>query len=285
MEPSAVGNGAHLLESAVREFARRTRFPIAFGGLVSRDTAAVTVKIGTHTNALDGLAVRRERGLGGRAMTELRPRMTGNYSTARQITHDYDSYILGEGISTLLAVPVIVHGRALGVLYGGAWGRWNIGGVTTSPAVDVARSLADELRIHDEVERRIADARASTREPGLSPTQRETVRETYAELRRIAAALPDAAVRARLAEVEQRLATLSGAVHEPLQREADVQLTPREIDVLACVALGATNAEAGQQLGLREATVKAYLGTAMSKLQASTRHAAVAQARKLGLLP
>ena len=30
-----------------------------------------------------------------------------------------------------------------------------------------------------------------------------------------------------------------------------------------------------RQLGLREGTVKAYLGTAMSKLDASTRHAAV----------
>jgi DNA-binding NarL/FixJ family response regulator len=64
-----------------------------------------------------------------------------------------------------------------------------------------------------------------------------------------------------------------------------VHLSPRETDVLACAALGATNAEIGTQLGLREGTVKAYLGTAMSKLDASTRHAAVARARRMGLLP
>ncbi|HJB63451.1 MAG TPA: LuxR C-terminal-related transcriptional regulator, partial [Candidatus Microbacterium pullistercoris] len=40
-----------------------------------------------------------------------------------------------------------------------------------------------------------------------------------------------------------------------------------------------------EQLGLREGTVKAYLGSAMSKLDTSTRHAAVATARRLGLLP
>ena len=64
-----------------------------------------------------------------------------------------------------------------------------------------------------------------------------------------------------------------------------VHLSRRETDVLACAALGATNAEIAQQLGLREGTVKAYLGTAMSKLDASTRHAAVAKARRFGLLP
>jgi DNA-binding CsgD family transcriptional regulator len=55
--------------------------------------------------------------------------------------------------------------------------------------------------------------------------------------------------------------------------------------ILACAALGATNAEIASQLGLREGTVKAYLGSAMSKLDASTRHAAVTKARRAGLLP
>ncbi|MBQ3358573.1 MAG: response regulator transcription factor, partial [Microbacterium sp.] len=64
-----------------------------------------------------------------------------------------------------------------------------------------------------------------------------------------------------------------------------VRLSPRETDVLSCAALGATNAEIASQLGLREGTVKAYLGTAMSKLDASTRHSAVARARRAGLLP
>ena len=64
-----------------------------------------------------------------------------------------------------------------------------------------------------------------------------------------------------------------------------VRLSPRETDVLACAALGSTNAEIAAQLGLREGTIKAYLGTAMSKLDASTRHAAVTRARRAGLLP
>jgi len=51
-----------------------------------------------------------------------------------------------------------------------------------------------------------------------------------------------------------------------------------------CAALGATNAQIAQTLSLREVTVKSYLRAAMAKLDASTRHAAVAKARRAGLL-
>ena len=85
-------------------------------------------------------------------------------------------------------------------------------------------------------------------------------------------------------QVEQRLAVLSG--DDDAQHQAStVTLSPRETDVLACAAIGATNAQVAAQLSLREGTVKAYLSSAMSKLDASTRHAAVTKARRSGLLP
>jgi DNA-binding CsgD family transcriptional regulator len=64
-----------------------------------------------------------------------------------------------------------------------------------------------------------------------------------------------------------------------------VRLTPRELDVLACVSVGTTNAAAGDRLGLRPETVKAYLRSAMRKLGAHTRLEAVVAARRAGLLP
>ncbi|MGW4955570.1 response regulator transcription factor, partial [Streptomyces parvulus] len=60
---------------------------------------------------------------------------------------------------------------------------------------------------------------------------------------------------------------------------------PREVDVLACVAAGATNGEAAQRLGLGAETVKSYLRSAMRKLGAGTRTEAVARARRAGWLP
>ena len=275
---------ADLVANAVRELARRTRFPVAFGGLIEEGVVSVTSIVGARTRSLDGLRVRPERGLGGRAMMELRPRMTSDYGSSQQITHDYDVFVLGEGLRTLLALPIVVQGRSRGVLYAGGWDEERVGGVTTAPAMQVAQSAADELRIRDEVQKRLQESA-----PGddvVAPAQREELRQSFAELRSIAASVEDEEIRTRIAHVERRLLTLAGDVAAPPTGPIPaVHLSPRETDVLACAALGATNAEIASQLGLREGTIKAYLGTAMSKLDASTRHAAVARARRIGLLP
>jgi len=281
--PVVIDSEAELVANAVRELARRTRFPVAFGGLIDDGVVSVTSIVGNRTRALDGLRVRPERGLGGRAMLELRPRMTSDYGSSQQITHDYDVFVLGEGLRTLLALPIVVNGRPRGVLYAGAWDREQIGGITTAPAMQVAQSIADELRIRDEVERRLRSQPAAD---DMTPPQREELRESFAELRSIGASVGDDELRQRIALVERRLAELAGeTVPVTTGPVTAVRLSPREIDVLSCAALGATNAEIAARLGLRAGTVKAYLGSAMSKLDASTRHSAVAKARRAGLLP
>lgn len=274
-----------LVARAVRELSQRTRFPVAFGGLIDEGVVSVTSIVGNRTRSLDGLRVRPERGLGGRAMMELRPRMTNDYGSSRQITHDYDVFVLGEGLCTLLALPIVVAGRPRGVLYAGAWDRTPVGGVTTAPAMQIAQSVAEELRVRDEVDRRL---RAVGPAPAtVAPQQREELRESFAELRSIAASVDDDDLRARIAQVERRLVMLAGdaSASTTTGPVSTVHLSRRETDVLACAALGSTNAEIAAQLGLREGTVKAYLGTAMSKLDASTRHAAVTRARRAGILP
>ncbi|GAT73994.1 LuxR C-terminal-related transcriptional regulator [Microbacterium hydrocarbonoxydans] len=282
--PAGMEPETELVAHAVRELAQRTRFPVTFGGLIEEGVVNVTSIVGNRTHRLDGLRVRPERGLGGRAMMELRPRMTSDYGSSQQITHDYDVFVLGEGLRTLLALPIVVGGRPRGVLYAGAWEETPVGGVTTAPAMQVAQSVADELRIRDEVARRLRAA--SPAADAVAPQQREELRESFAELRSIAASIDDADLRARIAQVESRLVSLAGDTPAAMTGPVPtVHLSPRETDVLACAALGATNSEIAAQLGLREGTVKAYLGTAMSKLDASTRHAAVTKARRLGLLP
>ena len=61
-------------------------------------------------------------------------------------------------------------------------------------------------------------------------------------------------------------------------------LSPRELEVLALVANGATNRAAGEQLHLSEATVKTHLLSVYSKLGVSDRAAAVAEGFRRGLL-
>ncbi|MFC5182784.1 response regulator transcription factor [Actinomadura harenae] len=110
----------------------------------------------------------------------------------------------------------------------------------------------------------------------------EEVRAVRAELLELAERVADDEVRDRLRAASRRLAaagaTPPGRAHRP-------RLSPRELDVLAQVALGCTNAEAAARLGLLPETVKSYLRSAMRKLDSHTRTAAVTTARHQGLLP
>lgn len=269
---------------AVGELATRTGLPIAFGGFERAGAIDVTAVVGNRTPHLAGLVVQPDRGLGGRALVERRPRLALDYRSSRNITHDYDRAVLGEGISTLFAVPVLIAGRARGVLYCGSWSTSPFGEQTARTALQVAADLATELRVRDEVGRRMQLVPAPVSAPGLDAVAREELREVYAELRKVGADVSDPGIRRRLAAIEERLATISHGGDMP-QEQTDVRLSPRETDVLACAALGQTNAEIADHLSLREGTVKSYLQAAMAKLDAGTRHAAVAKARRVGLLP
>jgi DNA-binding NarL/FixJ family response regulator len=66
---------------------------------------------------------------------------------------------------------------------------------------------------------------------------------------------------------------------------AHLELTHREVEVLALVALGKTNAEIGQTLFIGEATVKTHLLHAFAKLGVDDRTAAVTTAMARGLIP
>ena len=302
-----------ILSDAVVEFARASRFDIAFGGLERFGDAELSAVSGSEHGCLEGLLVRADRGLGGRALRERRPRIAVDYVGSRQITHEYDAHVRGEGIVGLFAMPVLVDGAPRAVLYGGWRGAARPSGSFVRAAAGVARDLSRELRIEDEVVRRLERRRAGSARPdpagsaprasagspgspgSLPPPTMEALRTVHAELRGALAESSLPHLRHRLRAIEHRLTALAAppahsgarrAPHPPHAPHAPaaVRLSPREIDTLAQVALGGTNAEVGRALGLAENTVKSYLGAAMTKLDASTRHAAVSRARALGLL-
>ena len=282
--PASEESDAQLMGRAVNDLARRTRFPIVFGGLAHEGSIHVSSIAGTRTRNLDGLIVQAGRGLGGKALVEGRPRLALDYRAARGITHDYDGAILGEGIATLFAVPIVAAGKARGVLYCGSWSASPIADSVAAPALRVAEEVATELRVRDEVERRLQAMPLAAPAASLSTTARDELRESYAELRSISSTVADPALRDRLATLERRLASLTRP-DDAQPHALAVRLSPRELDVLSCAALGWTNAEVAASLSLKEATVKSYLQSAMAKLDASTRHSAVLAARRIGLLP
>lgn len=67
-------------------------------------------------------------------------------------------------------------------------------------------------------------------------------------------------------------------------RTPQVTLSSREMEVLELVARGRSNAEIGATLFVSETTVKSHLSHIFSKLNVTSRTAAVSAARHLGAL-
>lgn len=273
----AVEMGAALLR-----LRRATGLPVAFGGLL-HETGRLRIAelTGTATGALRGLAISSGNGLGGKAIALARPFAVTDYREARHISHEYDAAVAAEGLRSVLAVPVVVQRRVRGVVYGALRTALPIGDRTFDAAAAAARDVEQALVVRDEVRRLLA----VTRGPQTGPGAWEEVRAAHGELRALAPRIADRQLREHLLAVCARLAGAAGATPEAVPHEVPPGLAPRELDVLTCVASGATNAVAAELLGLRPETVKGYLRSAMRKLGAHTRLEAVVAARKAGLLP
>ncbi|MBR0693563.1 response regulator transcription factor [Bradyrhizobium lablabi] len=64
----------------------------------------------------------------------------------------------------------------------------------------------------------------------------------------------------------------------------DSELTPRELDVLALLAEGASNKMIARELGISVHTVKFHVGSLLDKLDATGRTDAVAHAARRGVI-
>ncbi|MES4890932.1 LuxR C-terminal-related transcriptional regulator [Streptomyces sp. NPDC096012] len=257
---------------------RATGLPVAFGGLVEsgRPRIRISELSGTATAALRSLAVTSGNGLGGKAVALARPCAVTDYSSSRQISHEYDVPVAAEGIRSVLAVPVVVRRRVRGVLYGALRSAQPLGDRALGSAMAVARDVEQALVVRDEARELLAAARPEPVDarPGSAWEQ---VREAHAALRALAPRITEPGLRAELLAA-------CGLLTAP-RPGTGASLAPRELDVLSWVAEGATNAAVAERLGLRPETVKGYLRSAMRKLGAHTRGEAVTAARRAGLLP
>ncbi|MEV8528976.1 LuxR C-terminal-related transcriptional regulator [Streptomyces sp. NPDC052000] len=270
------------MRAALLRMRRATGLPVAFGGLLAGPRQFRIAELsGTATAALRGLVISAGSGLGGKSVALARPCAVTNYRESRHISHEYDAVVAAEGLRSVVAVPVVVGRRVRGVLYAALREALPIGDRLFGAAVDAARDVEQALAVRDEAERLLATAgKRAADAAGSGAGAWEEVRQAHGELRALAPRVADPELRAALLGVCGRLA---GAAGPPAARP--VALTPRELDVLACVASGTTNAAAGERLGLRPETVKGYLRSAMRKLGAHTRLEAVVAARRAGLLP
>jgi DNA-binding CsgD family transcriptional regulator len=276
------------LSAALGRIRRVTGLPVAFGGAVAADGRAMRLTdfAGTATLALHGLVVSAGHGLGGRVVTSARPGRVEDYAADPRISHEYDAPVTAEGLRAIAAVPVAMGSSVLAVLYAGTREPLAVGGRALAAMSQVALRAGTEITVRREVQRRIAEletaaltraARTGATTPPTMP-EWEDVRRAHADLRSIAQQVTDPALRGRLQDVCDRLTG-------PRAAAGPNPLSPRELDVLAMVAVGCGNAETARRLGILPETVKSYLRNTMRKLGTHGRTEAVVTARRLGYLP
>ncbi len=269
------------LRAELRLIAGSSGVPVVFGGEVARHELHLSAFHGTRTRGLDGLIIASRSGLGGRVMEQLQPAAVSDYGNSQYITHDYDRPVLGEGLRSILAVPVVVAGISRAVMYAAIRERGPIGTRVADAMMQASKRLSQEMTVRDEVDRRLRMLDAREGHPESTATA-EVLRDVHAELRVLSQSCVDSALQSKLRSLSDRL---SSALHPAEGQDAGPTLSTREKDVLAQIALGCTNAEAAERLSLKPETVKSYLRTVMSKTGTRSRHEAVVAVRRLGLLP
>jgi DNA-binding CsgD family transcriptional regulator len=269
------------LPAALGRIRRVTALPVAFGGVVTDDGRRLRLSefAGTATPALHGLVVSAGNGLGGRVVTTARPAGVEDYAADPRITHVYDAPVRAEGLRAIAAVPVAMGGSVLAVLYAGTREPLAVGGRALEAMGRVAVRLGTDLTVRREVARRMAELEMAAAREARETTaaEWEEVRLAHADLRSLAAETADPALRGRLERIAARLTSPHHAAANPL--------SPRELDVLAMVAVGCGNAEAARRLGVLPETVKSYLRNAMRKLGTHGRMETIVTARRRGFLP
>lgn len=249
--------------------------PVVFGGAI-RETADgpqldISRTTGTIGDSLRGLAVQHGRGLGGAVVERGVPCRVNDYASTTGITHEYDPIIVTqERLTSMIALPVTVGGSVRCVLYGAVRGTQPIGDVAVRNAGVIAAHLARDIAAL-EPPRRPAPARPVPERP----------RSALDELASVIRSTSDPRLREQLTRIHRELAG-------PTPPEPDAPplsvLAPREIDALRLVAVGSSNAQIAERLGLSPETVKTYRRSAMRKLGVHNRSAAVHAARTARLL-
>jgi LuxR family transcriptional regulator, regulator of acetate metabolism len=253
---------------------------MVFGGWVRRETSAleITHLNGAKTRSLANLLIRPGEGLGGKAVMMRRPVSVDSYLTARGITHVFDSAVSAERLETVVALPIVVEDVVRMVIYLGNRTRVALGDRWFDAFAPVVRKLTRDISVDDEVRRRLSLLSRPDRAPLRQGNP--NMGEVAEELDELATMITDEAVLAKIEHLRSRL----DGVRSGDERRRQAELTPREIDVLAQVAVGCTNQQAADNLGLMPNTVKSYLKSAMRKLNVENRVQAMLAARDAGLV-
>ena len=267
------------IRAALTALKTATGIPVAmYGTLLADNRVQITQWIGLRTPALQNLVIDQGAGVGGRVVATRRAVGVSDYMRANVISHEYDKQIQEEGLHSVVAVPVIVQREIRGVLYVGVHSTVRLGDKVIEEVTLTARTLEQDLAVNSAL-RRQDGGKASTKQGRvMNGAEWEQVRATHSKLRMLANRVEDEGLRKELEQLCDQMVS-------PVRVKQSTKLSARELDVLSCVALGHTNVEAAEEMGIGPETVKSYLRSVMRKLGAHTRYEAVNAARRIGALP
>ncbi len=273
------------IRRALHHLTRIDGFSAALGGVVSQGGARLVLSElhNMRCELLRGIVVAPGIGLGGRVLQYRRPVAVDDYVESTSITHQFDRAVASDQIRAAIALPVRVHGAVRAVVYGAARTPTAFGERTVDAAMAVARRLAHDIAVEEQVQRRVGrilQEQAHRARGDLAPLTGRDVAELNAELVAVAAAVSDPDLRDRLVALSDRL---SGGGAAKAARSM-IRLSRREADVLIQLAAGCTNQEIADRLSILPTTVKTHLRNAMRKLGARNRVEAVSAARHAGLV-
>ncbi|WP_448852881.1 acetate metabolism transcriptional regulator RamA [Corynebacterium sp. 335C] len=278
MDPHRMSDDNEVIRSSLVSLKNATGIPVAmYADVIDPGKMKITHWVGLRTPALHDVVVESGSGVGGRVLATRRPVGVSDYLRAKVITHEHDAAIRDEGLHSLVAVPVIVARAVRGVLYAGVHSSVRLGDKVLEEVTMTARTLEQDLAVADAC--RAADRGGAAKDRRtMNGAEWEQVRSTHSKLRMLANRIDDEKLREEVEELCDQMVS-------PVRVKQTTKLSARELDVLACVALGHTNVEAAEEMGIGAETVKSYLRSVMRKLGAHTRYEAVNAARRIGALP
>ena len=280
MDSQLVKDDDEAIRSALTTLKNSTSIPVTmYATLLADNRLQITQWVGLRTPALQNLIMEPGTGVGGRVVSTRRPVGVSDYVRANIISHENDQVMQDEGLHSLLAVPVIVRREIRGVLYVGVHSPVRLGDKVIEEVTMTARCLEQDFAVNSALRQFEASVPATPRSNrSMNGAEWEQVRSTHSKLRMLANRVDDDNMR-------KEIEVLCGQMVSPVRVKQSTRLSARELDVLSCVALGHTNVEAAEEMGIGAETVKSYLRSVMRKLGAHTRYEAVNAARRIGALP
>lgn len=285
-----------ILERVGRVAAESLDSDLGFVGLLDGpDHIRLSGVHGGRTAALETLRVERGRGLGGKVLALGSAASVEEYVAADSITHEYDAEIEREGLCGVLCLPLVVSGEIAGVAYVSdrtprAYSDAMIDRVMSAvEAAQVALALADRSR-------RLTEAAVQAELERTARALDSSVGEHLGEIMQIAHSIigdrnssPEllAQATAIISSGAQASSALrsSTASQRPVPKQSVAAcLSPRELQVVRLASRGLSNPEIADELFLARGTVKAYMESALHKLEARNRVEAVMIAARSGLL-